>query len=137
MKAGNRSLYEPLTGLSEIEPPEGMSAQVLENVRVEPQTMGFDSRIGWETIHPATINNDFTWGPFDQVGPVHSCFYWTTRNAAKNHLMFEADFAQPNVKTRIFEYQGNPAESIVFDDDRRVLAPNQYGTTYETVKSSA
>jgi len=132
MKAGNRSLFEPLDGLSEIEPPEGMSAQTLENVRVEPQTSGWDSRIGWETIYPAVINNNSTWGPFDQVGPVHSCFYWTTRNAAKNHLLFEADFPQLNVRTRILNYQGNPAESIVFDDNRRILAPNQYGTHYET-----
>ena len=132
MKAGNRSLFEPLTGLSEIEPPEGMSAQELTNVRVEPQTMGWDSRIGWETIYPGVLNDDFTWGPFDQVGPVHSVFYWTTRGAAKNHLIFESDGPQVNVKTVLHTYQGNPAESITFDDDRRQLGPNQYGTTYET-----
>lgn len=132
MKAGNRALFEPLTGLNEQEPPEGLSAQELVNFRVEPQTMGWDSRIGWEPYYTAvTTEEDNTWGPFDQVGPIHSVFYWTTRAGAKNHLVYESDYFQPNVKTRLWTYQGNPAESIIFDDDRRVLAPNQAGTNYE------
>ena len=133
MKTDAKQELPVVKGINQSTPPRPNGAEVLENVTLSKRFLGWDNRIGIESI----ITQLYGFGnfaTFSQCARIHSVFSWSTHRGAKNYLLYEeqdklATDVRASVKLKF--YQSNGPSAVTIDENRGLPAHNMIGSYYE------
>lgn len=137
MKADGKMVVMPLSGMDQKIPQDTDSATEIVNFTTDEQTDGWDNRIGYE---PYAINilGQSSWGVYQNMEKVTSCFYWPTHGGAKSFMLWEGNYLATFTTnaSRIKYIVGNdggstPVSSVTVDQFRTKPAENQLGSYFE------
>lgn len=84
---GQRVDIKPLGGISEVVPQKPNDASEIVNMTIHRQTMGWDTRVGYEKYDPKPTN---LWQPFDTLGRIDSLFLWSRHQGAQDWIFLES-----------------------------------------------
>ena len=121
--------FAKLGGLYEFQPQQDGSATVIENWTVDPNTGGWDNRIGYEKFFP----NDLLYAPFNTHKRIHSLYIWSTHNGAKTYHLYEAEGLTSTTLSLRYT-RGNVANAgslVTLDSGRKLPTPDEPVTDYE------
>lgn len=141
MQTDNKPQYKGILGIDESIDPVENSSYKLTNWTIDTKSMGWDNRLGYESIVPAiTSRND--WAGFQNGGPVNSTYFWNTHQGAKSFLLFEQDYAgattkifptDANANMKLHYWKGNTLNKITIDSQRSVPAADEVYTHYNPI----
>ena len=84
---GQRVDIKPLGGVSEVIPQKPTDASEIVNMTIHRQTMGWDTRVGYEKYDPKPAN---LWRPFDILKRIDSLFLWSRHQGAQDWIFLES-----------------------------------------------
>lgn len=84
---GLRVDIKPLGGISEVVPQKPTDASEIVNMTIHRQTMGWDTRVGYEKYDPKATS---VWQPFDTLGRIDSLFLWSRHQGAQDWIFLES-----------------------------------------------
>ena len=103
------------------QPKDAMS--VLENVTVDPNTLGWSTRVGYEKYRP---NAAVKFQPFHNLGPIYSLFVYEQQPSGSRYtVLFESGGT-----LYLFYEVGTAGTLFALQGGRTIPAPNEYGSVY-------
>lgn len=111
----------PLSGMDQRIPSTERSAELVQNFTVDPQTLGWDDRIGYEPYLPGTTD----WSPFSSLGRIDSVYAWSRHQGALEQILLEY-----GGKLYQFVTWGDTFRIDQIGTDRPLAAPGEPVTTY-------